>query len=129
MHFLSLILFKQDVHEPPTDIQLNSNVIKENLEEGSPISNITVVDEDENTLVSCKILQDGKGRVSVNGTVLIAGKTAVDYEMEPSHILMISLKCCDQFKLCLKKNFRMEIKGMYLTTYRDTFGTWGSRSE
>ena len=88
-----------------------------------------MVDEDENTLVSCKILQDGKGRVSVNGTVLIAGKTAVDYEMEPSHILMISLKCCDQFKLCLKKNFRMEIKGMYLTTYRDTFGTWGSRSE
>ena len=109
---LILVFIFKDVNEKPTDILLSTHTTNENLVQGSLLGNITMVDEDENTMTSCEILQDGQGRVSVNETMLIAGAISTNYEEDSSMILGISLKCCDQFGLCVTKNFSIEIKGM-----------------
>ena len=99
------------MNEPPTDIVLSTKSMNEHLVPGSLISNITMIDADENTITNCQLRNDGNGKIAVNDTLLVAGETATDYELDTSHVLDISLVCCDQYKLCLTRNFTFEIKG------------------
>lgn len=85
--------------------------MNENQAAGSYISNITMVDEDENTMVMCELLEDGGGRIALNETTLVAGEKNTDYERELSHVIDISLKCCDQLEACIKKKFNISVKG------------------
>ena len=85
--------------------------MNENQAAGSYISNITMVDEDENTVVMCELLEDGGCRIALNDTTLVAGEKNTDYERELSHVIEISLKCCDQLEACIKKKFNISVKG------------------
>jgi hypothetical protein len=85
--------------------------MNENLAPGSFISNLTMIDEDENTMTVCRLLQDGGGRIALNETTLVAGEKNTNYEEEISHVIEISLRCCDQLEECIKKKFNISIKG------------------
>lgn len=89
--------------------------MNENQAAGSFISNITMVDEDENTVTICELLEDGGGRIALNETTLVAGETNTDYEQELSHF--IEIKCCDQLKACIVKRFNISVKGKVYTNY------------
>ncbi|XP_046847457.1 fat-like cadherin-related tumor suppressor homolog [Xenia sp. Carnegie-2017] len=99
-----------DVPETPTDIIMDRHFMKENLETGSPISNITMIDEDSNTITTCILVKDGDGRIAVNRTYLVAGNVNTDYEEDATHMIEITVKCCDQDKLCLTKDFNISIR-------------------
>ncbi len=105
------VLLFSDVNEAPTDIELYTNNMNENLAAGSFISNLTMIDEDENTMTVCTLLQDGGGRIALNGTTLVAGETNTNYEEELSHVIEISLRCCDQLEACITKKFNISVKG------------------
>ena len=91
--------------------------MKENQEPGSFISNITMIDEDKNTMTSCKLLNDAEGRIALNETTLIAGEKMTDYEQELSHMIEISLQCCDQSKACYEKRFNITVEGEALLEF------------
>lgn len=101
------------MNEAPTDIKLSTEYMNENLAPGSLISNITMIDEDENTMTTCTLLEDGEGRIALNEMTLVAGEKSTDYEeyKELSHAVMILLKCCDQNEGCVVKSFNITVKG------------------
>ena len=99
------------MNEAPTDIKLSQHFMDENLAPGSFISNITMTDEDENTMTYCSLLENGGGRTALNETTLLAGERITDYEQEISHVFEILLQCCDQSHLCTKKYFNISVKG------------------
>ena len=107
---MNTLLFS-DVDEAPTDIIVYTKYMNENLAPGSFISNITMVDEDKNTMTICRLLEDGGGRIALNETTLVAGEHNTDYEDVLSHVIQISLKCCDQLEKCFQKEFNISVQG------------------
>ena len=85
-----------------------------------------MVDEDENTMTICELLNDGRGRIALNETTLVAGEKNTDYEGELSHVIEISLKCCDQLKACIVKKFNISIKGMAYGIVHQLLEKWRS---
>ncbi|XP_028410357.1 uncharacterized protein LOC114532970 [Dendronephthya gigantea] len=107
---VAFIIHVEDEPEAPTDIELYRDFMDENQVPGSFISNITVIDEDQNTVTVCTLMNDGGRRVTLNETNLLAGETNADYEQDLSHMFTISLECCDQTDLCIQKDFNISIK-------------------
>ena len=99
------------MNEAPTDIEIHTFYMKENLSPGAFISNITMADEDENTVTTCSLLDDGGGRIALNGTSLVAGEKNTDYEQLTSRVIEITLRCCDQLEECINKTFNISVQG------------------
>ena len=70
-----------------------------------------MIDEDDNTITTCSLLEDGGGRFALNDTSLLAGKKNTDYEQLISPVIKISLRCCDQMKECVTKKFNISVQG------------------
>ena len=82
-----------DRNDPPFNIRLSQNVVKENAPLGTVIGQLTAEDEDENprqTLLFT-LLDDDSGRFAVSSNGTLTKKNGTDYETAKQHTIHVKV--------------------------------------
>ena len=82
-----------DRNDPPFNLRLSQNVVKENAPLGTVIGQLTAEDEDENPKQTLffTLLDDSSGRFAVSSNGTLTKQNGTDYETAREHTIQVKV--------------------------------------
>ena len=95
-----------DQNEIPTDINIDSVQVEENVPISTTVGVVSVTDPDQIESFSCALLENSNGRFAMDGLNLIVTGD-INYEQRSSH--SITIECADKGQLVYTKVFSIAV--------------------